>query len=214
MANIRVTLTDSVRVIEQRVNKAIASKMNSTLMQGRGLIVKRLRPMVVQWVSEQREMVELRRGGVGSLASQLGLVAGTEEKITNTIIQSVAASIEVDFRKVSDNLKSGGITIQCQLANFSDLLSLPEGFVQDNKLVGELHWLRWLLKEGHTPIIVGYTYEPKSGFGRSKGGIMGGGGMWRVPPQYAGTLENNFVTRAFEKREAHIQRLLEQVLGG
>ena len=213
VANIRVVLKDSVRVIEDRVNKAIASKMNDALIKGRSLITQRLRPMIVQWLSEQPEMIAIRSAGAGSLSSQLGLVAGTELRITDTIINSIASSTHVDFKKVSNNLRNGGIIIKCQLENFSNLLSLPEGFVQDTKSGSQLHWLKWLLQEGNRVIITGYHYEPKAGLGRSKGGFMSKGSMWRIPPQFAGTADSNFITKALANKEKDIQKLLEQVLG-
>lgn len=213
VANIRVVLKDNVRVIESRINKAIASRMNDALIKGRGLIATKLRPMIAQWLSEQPEMVALSSGGAGSLPSQLGLVAGTESSITNTIINSIASSTHVDFKRVANNLRQGGITIKCQIQDFSNLLSISGGFVQDIKYGGRLHWLKWLLEEGNRVIITGYHYEPKSGSGRSKGGSMGEGSMWRIPPQYTGTVDDNFVTRALANKEKHIQKLLEQVLG-
>jgi hypothetical protein len=33
---------------------------------------------------------------------------------------------------------------------------------------------------------------------------------WRIPSQYSGTVENNFVTRAFEGREEDIARIVEK----
>jgi capsid portal protein len=59
---------------------------------------------------------------------------------------------------------------------------------------------------------VGYQYEGIPGFGRSRGGIMSEGGSWRVPPQYTGTLDDNFVTRALTNREKDIEKLLKAEL--
>ena len=172
MSNIRVVLKDSVRIIEDRIKKAIASKFNESLSLGRATIIKSLRPMVKQWLAEQPEMIALRASGPNSLSSQLGVVSGTESHITDTIINSIALSTHVDFKRVTSNLRQGGLIIKCQLENFSNLLSLPEGFIQDKKIGTQLHWLKWLLEEGNRTIITGYHYEPKTGFGRSRGGTM------------------------------------------
>lgn len=210
--SIRIKLIDKVDVVRKRVNKAIAEKVNATLMKKRQIITNKLRVMVRRWVSMQPEMIELKTGGKGSLASQLGLRAGTENIITSKIIDSIAYSTHVDFKHVSKDLKKGGLILKCQLENFSDLLSIPEGFIEDNALVGHLHWLKWLLAEGNRVIVVGYRYEGISGFGRSHGGIMSEGGSWRVPPQYAGALDDNFITRALSHREKDIEKLLIEEL--
>jgi hypothetical protein len=214
VANIRVVLKDNARVIEGRINKAIASGMNDALLKGRSVITRRLVPMIKQWLSEQPEMMALKSGGVGSLPSQLGLVAGTESRITDVIINSISSSTHVDFKSVTSNLRQGGLIIKCQIEDFSNLLSIPQGFVEDINIAGQLHWLKWLLEEGNRAIITGYHYEPNSGSGRSRGGSMGSGSIWRVPPQYSGTSDDNFITRALANKEKHIQKLLEQVLGG
>ena len=60
VANIRVVLKDNARVIEGRINKAIASGMNDALLKGRSVITRRLVPMIKQWLSEQPEMMALK----------------------------------------------------------------------------------------------------------------------------------------------------------
>ena len=210
---VRIVLTDKTPVIQKRINRALAEKINTLLAQKKGKLRDKLRAMVRQWLSVQPEMVALRTGGKGSLPSQLGLRAGTENSITNKIIDSIADTTHIDFKKVDSNFRGGGIILKCQVESFSNLLSIPEGFVQDNELVGNLHWLRWLLEEGHKPIIKGYHYEPVTGWGRSRGGIMSEGEFWRVSPQYAGTPENNFVTKALSNKQKQIQKLLVEELG-
>ena len=50
--------------------------------------------------------------------------------------------------------------------------------------------------------------------GRSRGGVMMANAQsWRVPPQFSGTDENNFITRAFSGREKEVQDLFGQLLG-
>jgi hypothetical protein len=80
---------------------------------------------------------------------------------------------------------------------------------------GDLHWLDWLLNRGDQIIVVGYEYNPQTGLGRSKLGNMKTGGSFRVPPEFSGTQENNFVTRALigASQEKEIAKILEKILG-
>jgi hypothetical protein len=92
-------------------------------------------------------------------------------------------------------------------------LSLPEGHTIYED--GDLHWLQWMLIRGDETIIVGYEYNPQTGLGRSKLGNMKKGNSFRVPPQYAGTSDNNFITRALigQQQNDDITNLVKKVLG-
>ena len=82
-----------------------------------------------------------------------------------------------------------------------------EGFVVTRKSV-KLHWLAWLLQAGSSMIVSGYEYTP-SFEGRSGGGVMTGGGVWRVPPEFSGTESDNFITRALNNRDKQLSQLLK-----
>jgi hypothetical protein len=40
------------------------------------------------------------------------------------------------------------------------------------------------------------------------------GGAWRVPPEFSGTLEDNFITRAFVNKEKDLNALFGRILKG
>ena len=106
---------------------------------------------------------------------------------------------------------NGRLEINFQPADFVNLVSMQQGIVHTEK-GDSLDWLSWLLKEGAKPIIIGYQYQAQAG-GRSRGGIMEKGTSWRIPPQFAGTETDNFITRAFSDREKEIQDLFAKLLG-
>ena len=62
--------------------------------------------------------------------------------------------------------------------------------------------------------MVNYQYNPQTGLGRSGLGNMKPGGAFRVPPQFSGTVENNFITRAFvgDYQEGQIINIIQKVL--
>jgi len=111
--DIKIQLIDKIGVVKQRVNKAIAEQVNAILTKKRQNLSSKLRAMVRRWVSMQPEMLALQTGGTGSLPSQLGLRSGTESIITNKIIDSIARSTHVDFQRVSNDLKKGGLILKC-----------------------------------------------------------------------------------------------------
>jgi hypothetical protein len=111
-----------------------------------------------------------------------------------------------------DNKLKGGIEVNFQPSNFVNLLSLSEGHIVFNG--GDLHWLDWLLKRGDNIIVVNYQYNPESGLGRSGLGNMIPGGAFRIPPEYSGTDDDNFVTRALigTQQEKQISKIFQDIL--
>ena len=147
----------------------------------------------------------------GDLAGQFGLPDGTSLGVVNKIVTSIQQSTQVKMKKINKKLE-GGLKLTCQPSSFANLLGIPDGHVKI--LDGDLHWLRWLLESGNKILVVNYHYTPSVGFGRSKIGIMDKGGAWRVPPEFAGILDDNFVTRAFLGKEKDLNALFSRILKG
>jgi len=193
-----------------KVNDAIASILNKTLRRKKGAIVRDIRALIPQWIKSQPEMIDLSSdNSLGSLSAQLGLPFGSGPNVVEAITDAMVRSVAIDVKDINKRNLSGGLKLNFMSETFKDLIDLPEGHVIYEK--GDLHWLRWLLEEGFKVIVVGYSFSFRDG-GRSGGGIMEKGGIWRVPPEYAGTRSNNFVTRALRnpENEKQIQRVLER----
>ena len=203
--SLSLRLVESPGAIDTAIRRAFAQQLNIKMR----LISKKLEGMamksVAMWIQSQPEMLSLV-GGSRSLAAHFGLPQGSGAAAVQAIIGSVMMSTTVEFRPITPSL-TGGIDLNFQPNDFKNLLGLPEGFVREYP---EGHWLNMLLNMGMSTIITGYRYKPGFG-GRSGGGIMTPGSSWRVPPQYAGTSGNNFVTRAFMGREKEITSLFQRV---
>jgi len=205
--NITIKIIDSIDVIERRSNKAIADHMNSIVTRKKGYMHDEIIKMVKNWILEQPEIISLKQN---ELAAQLGLPAGSANSVVDSIISSIQYATDVLVEKFNRKLQ-GGVTLRFQPEHFANLMALSGGHVvlPDD---GDLHWLRWLLESGHKIIVVDYHFISSPGHGRSGGGVMTAGGAWRVPPEFAGTLDDNFVTRAFSGRYTEIEELFGRVL--
>jgi hypothetical protein len=146
------------------------------------------------------------------LIGQFGITISAAS-IINAIINSVISSTSISVVPYNNKLKGGGIEVNIQPNNFANLLNLPQGHSVYKD--GDLHWLDWLLNRGDEIIVVGYEYNPQAGLGRSKLGNMKEGGSFRVPPQFSGTDNNNFITRALTgaEQEKQIVKIFENILG-
>jgi hypothetical protein len=134
----------------------------------------------------------------GRFRGELGLPDGATR--INAIIERWAESISVTYRK-GTGVNLGSIDIGILQDSWEDVLAMGEAVLTYSSRKGSksLEWLRWLLKEGNAVIVSQYDFSPKSSTSSRTGlGIMikKRGGGWKVPPQYAGTEEDNFATRA------------------
>ena len=207
--SISIVLTESEGQIGKNINAAIATYINDILSKNLNNIVNKVKLLIPNWIMSQPEMVSLSSSDVLSLAGQFGIVSGVGA--AQAIAKTVAQSTLIKFVKYSNNLK-GGLELQFQQADFNNLLSLREGHTVYQG--GDLHWLDWLLKRGDAIIVSNFQYNPATGLGRSGLGNMIGGGSFRVPPQFSGTPDNNFITRALvgPAQEQEITNILQKIL--
>lgn len=108
----------------------------------------------------------------------------------------------------------GGIKIDAIDASFSDVLSLPSASYTTKE--GEtIPWLSWLMEAGHQFLVRGYkvSFEPQ-GLANSRTGLavmtVAPDNAWRVPKEYAGTIDNNFITRAVQNIEPRLADIIQQ----
>jgi hypothetical protein len=204
--SIFVELLDSNDKIQGAMYSALVKLINKKIIKNKDKTITAFKQRIRRWVMDQPEIDSLLNAGSHSLHAQFGLHRGSESTIVDNIISAIVDSFAVRIGKINTKFK-GKIEFNFQPKNFFNLLSLSGGHVITTK-GSDLHWLDWLLMRGDTTIIVGYEYESGSG-GRSGGGLMGEGGIWRVPPEFSGTNTNNFVTRAFKLREKEISQVLQ-----
>lgn len=206
--SISIKLLDSVDNIEKKINIAIANEINSLLSRSLTTIQKEVQTLIPKWINDQPEIKALLSreliGEFGSLISPSSIV----EAITTSVVNSTMVS----FKKFNNKLQGGGLDINIQPDSFSNLLGLQEGHTIYSD--GDLHWLEWMLLRGDQIIVVGYEYNPQTGLGRTRLGNMVKGKGFRVPPQYSGTVDNNFITRSLigKTQSDDITKIFKKIL--
>ena len=206
---ISIKLLDTISSITQKINSASASFINAKLKNKKDFIQSNAKSLAIGWLMSQPEISSLSGG---ELAGAFGLPVGSGPTVISSITKAFTESIYCNIIPFNNKLLGGGVFIYFQPSDFSNLLSLPEGHTV--YMLGDLHWLNWLLNLGDTTIVAGYYYNPKSGLGRSKLGYMKSGGSFRVPPEFSGSSDNNFITRALlgNTQEKEISQLLKRAL--
>lgn len=214
MININIgaalTLKTSYAQVEKQILNALKEELNTKLIKTAHIIQYRLRKILVTSITTTPEYRSLLGG---SLQSELG-VTSTNRRL-DKIVQTFAENIKIKLEKMrvqAGNI-SGGLNIDVLQYNYKDVLSLPEArYVTDKGVV--IEWLQWLLLEGDKMIVrnyqIGLNQSPNARTGL--GQIMIKGGTWRVPPQFSGTRENNFITRALDGAMSDIDKMINEEL--
>lgn len=206
---ISLKLTQSINEIEKLVNEAIYQQINVLINKNLNKIKSKLNNKIKSWIREQPEIISLTSSATqNSLAALFGLLPSESEVAIKDIIESIINSVNIQI-KINKQLQ-GDVTFSFQPIDFNNILYLQSGHRITNKNA-DLHWLDWLLTKGSTVVVIGYYYQPSSK-GRSSAGSMIQGGSFRIPPVYAGYLNDNFITRAFQNRETDIEIILKGLL--
>ena len=196
-----------VQKFKKQVRLEIRNKILKSLPRAIANIEKSIRILVTNSLEAAPEYQSIA-GGV--LRHQFGLVDGAA-RIAN-IVEQFADEIQVTF--VPGLADFGGIKIGILETSYSRVLSLPAAeFVTEKGK--PLEWLRWLLQEGGNRIVIGYSFKDGSAArSRTGSGIMieRQGSAWSVPPQFQGTDNNNFATRALEDLEDNIEVIVRREL--
>ncbi len=207
-ATITIKLLENDKIIQRKILMGIAREMNARFRRSKTRIVSAVKGLVGDIIKDQPEIKELN-GGI--LQAAFGIRKGKESTAIEDIIEAISESVLVELkevRQVGSKVLKGGMSIYIQPERLSNLLNIPSGIVKSEK--GQLlPWLSWLLLAGDKILIADYEVEYKSGTGRSGLATMKpASGIFRVPPSYSGTANNNFITRAFNGTERILARII------
>lgn len=107
----------------------------------------------------------------------------------------------------------GSFSVSAIRVDFSDVLYSDYAIMYDSLRGYTLPWLEWLLLEGNKTIIDNYDVK----FGPNKYSRTGNAVMksssssWSVPSEFAGTISDNWITRAIDSANNDINDLLNRI---
>ncbi len=190
----------------------VTKKINSTFFTNVKKYARDIEGMVLEGIKSQPEYNELKNG---RLRHQFGLPDGRVDEILAAL-----DSVEVTVKKAKAVGKeiNADVIINMIKSNYSDILSSTAASYTTEK-GSEIPWLEWLLLRGQDSVVIGYRYLPKTApQSRTGRGIMisGESAVYRVPPVFAGTAEDNWITRgldaALPKIENYMNSAIERAL--
>lgn len=207
----RLKLIESNAIIAQNMLRALLPDLNKYFINIYNKIKQNIPPILINHIKSQPEYDSLISGklmgefGLSDASSRLSSILSTIE--SGAIIQIKPLSI------VGEKI-NGSVKLQMVKKDFSDLLSLGASSFTTEK-GSNLEWLKWLLIEGDTAIIADYTFVLGSHHNSRTGmGIMreSTGSSWRVPPEFAGSINNNWITRAIDSASSEIDQFINNLI--
>lgn len=203
--NAKLRLLDSKDQIEKKILAASEAELKQLFQKAKVKIHAEVINLTVEALSVCPEILSLKDG-------KLKYDFGLDFDPTNEVIYAIANSVKVYFKyfKFTKKGASSVLSVYIQPQDFQNLFSLASAMVKTDK-GSEIPWLKWLLTAGDAILLVDYhvqygLYETS----RSGGAIMAGGGVFKVDSQFSGNEENNFITRALEKRQKDILKIIEK----
>lgn len=205
---ISLTLLESDSYIRDQILQALAKEVQPVLAKTITKITPKIQKLLEEALREEPEYSSL-------ISGQLRLEFGIPDVSTvDTVVKKLAATANVVSNGVSvkSNGLSGGLTLTAlERSSMGGLISNDNAIVITNK--GQpLPWLQWLLYEGNKPIIRNYEVKigpnPNSRTGNAI--MVDSDKNWRVPPAFAGTINNNWVTRAVDRVSNSIPKIIQE----
>lgn len=203
----------SLKIVEtqSQINKALLSallpQVETYFKNSFNKVSNQIRDLIINSIKSAPEYSELISG---RLKAEFGL-PDSDSRVSSILEFWKNIQVKYEPVKIRNNTKlSGNFTISMIKSDYSDVISLGAAtFVTEKG--SELNWLEWLLLFGNKTIIKDYEVElgpnPRSRTGLA---IMRGviSGKWSVPSEFAGTVNNNWITRSIDSVDSQINKLL------
>lgn len=198
-------------IIQQRIASALVSQVNKYLDNIYTNIKPKISEIIINNLISQPEYQSLVSG---KLKGEFG-IPDSDSRLSD-ILDTIKNGGMVTKKPTSvvNGKISAGIKLEMIKSDFVDLLSLGSASFTTEKGY-QLDWLRWLLIEGDSVIISDYSFiDGPSPYSRTGLGVMrkNMSAFWRVPPEFAGNIKNNWITRGIESASSQIDSLLEQLV--
>jgi len=209
----KIKLITPPKEIERRILDTIGKHLSQNLTRVEGDIQASLTNMLFQALTGSQETQSIV---AGQLRSELGIVDADEQ--LSQIFTAIVHATKVKFEKPKIRGTKLAMSIIVTAVPF-DLSSITGANGKYTTEKGtEIDWFKWLTELGDAVIV--RKHESSAEFpSKSRTGdkIMIKGKGWRVPPEFAGTAQDNFVTRATDKilpdLEKYIIKMISRKIG-
>ena len=217
MAKPLIEITTTDKQFQRAFNKALKVQVVSYMNKVAVSAEKPIKDILRKNLKNHRVVESVASG---ELRGHFGLVHSTA-RISDIIDFWVdGLEIKVGRTTVSSSVVSSHFEVRAIRSSYRDVLQLSESAFKITTNEGKpytIDWLRWLLLKGDSTINKEYEVDFSNNArisvaSRTAQAVMKKGGRWGVPPQFAGTQENNFATQAVYMSIVQINNTLKAIM--
>ena len=209
MIKATLKLITPLKTIETKILSAMVAHINSRI--NRGAVQSKISNQASSLIlSVLKNSATVQSIISGELRGSLGIASPSDIEAINF---AISQTVNVTVQKAS--VRGGSIQMSLTLTAVPiDLQSVVGQYGQYRTEKGtSIRWFDWLTTLGDAVIVAEYTVEgghPRSS--RTGDKIMVAGKGWRVPPQHAGTIGNNFITKATDDILVPLGNFIEKTI--
>ena len=211
MIRVKLKVTDPPQIIMRRMKEAVTTHINDSFKKIGTKIRIKLIPVVRAAILNSPEAKSLRGG---ELQAELGVIDQEVDEFLEHVTQMLVSTIKVDFIPMQVYKKgknNGKLTISVLPQDFVDRVIAHPSAAYFTRKGKEIPWATWLLTLGDKIIVRQFQVDYSKPIGSRTGlAIMKPAKRgWRVPPQFSGTKNDNFITRTLDDIQDYILYLFE-----
>lgn len=204
-----LTILDSDAKIRKNILDLLIDKLNKTIDKAIPAIRLDIVTLLNQALKQEPEYQSLKSG---QLRADLGI---PDVSVVDDIVSKLAETTNVTKKsiKATNSGLTGGLEVSAiESETISGLIADSSAFVNDETKGYSLPWLEWLLLRGNTVIVKDYSVKYGSYPGSRSGDaiMIEADSSWRVPAEFAGTAKNNWTTRAIQRIDTQITKVIQQ----
>lgn len=199
--SVYLKLITPLKEIEKLILEEIKNIINSALYQSKFTIKSLFTPELEKQMYNSDEYHSLKssvlRGELGVIDAEITTRAIVEfiiERLTITIVP-----MEIRGSELNGGIKIVFLREQDAEDLFEQMSFMSEGSLKFNRPPAKVDWLRWLLTKGTEVVVENMVFKPwpynppsRTGLGIMRYSKRN----WSVPPEFAGTKDDNWITRA------------------
>jgi len=203
-----ITILETNSQITSAIIHSIKDVIGNAIKKSMNKIIEGTKDIISESLRQEPEYGSLMSG---KLKADFGI---PDSSVVQRVVDALVNTIEItDIPIVANNsgLKGGFILTMMKSDDLNGVIYADIANVSDIKGY-KLPWLEWLLLHNNQSIVKNYAvkYGPSPNSRSGLGVMVPSDSDWRVPPEFAGSESNNWTTRAVNRSEASIYKLIQQ----
>ena len=209
--NISFKLLENDATITKLILESLQTQVQEAIFKIIPRISSDIKILVKNALLSEPEYTSLK---AGTLRAEFGI---PDASVVDQVIDVLVNTLEIDSDpiKIMRNGLSGGFILKMiKKDDIGGVIYTDFASVVDDTNGYVLPWLEWLLLKGNEIIIqnysVNYINSPRSRSGMAL--MIKSDKAWRVPSNFSGTENNNWITRAISKIDNDIVKTIQNTI--